>query len=538
MQRIGLLSVSFLIAAAGCNDSSLAGASKESADWGDTGWDGAASEADGDTDSDADGDDDDEAWGSENESDFLKLLPAVTDRYVFVANPARNTVTRIGVPSLEVDTVEVGVEPDQVITTADYSKAVTYNKGSDDLSIIDVDGEELEVRTVSVLQNLNSLVLSPDGIWAIVFHDADLDEQGTGSGTQSFNEISVVNTDTGEHFPMVVGRNPHQVKFTDDSTIGLVISDEKLALIDLASGIPDRRIIEISDDLLDAPRAEELEITPNGAYAFIRQFGTTEIKLVDLTSEEVTDLPVENNPTDLDLSPDGSLAVVVDRGAGKLFLFPTDDPETAIAEEILLPEDELIGSMQFSPDGSKAILYTTAAAVSHYTTWDLDAADLDDAMTVRPLVKPVKSVRITPNGGGLVVFHSDESGTDSDPAFAGKHALTLIDLDNFLDNPMILPGEPTAYANASSGDVGFYIMEGHKTMTMVIFDSLLHQDIPLKSPPVHVGVLPDTHYAYVNQEHDLGRLTFYDPANPIDADDDVVKTITGFELNSATEHHE
>ena len=75
-------------------------------------------------------------------------------------------------------------------------------------------------------------------------------------------------------------------------------------------------------------------------------------------------------------------------------------------------------------------------------------------------------------------------------------------------------------------------------MTMVIFDSLLDQDIPLKSPPVHVGVLPDTHYAYVNQEHDLGRLTFYDPANPIDADDDVVKTITGFELNSATEHHE
>ncbi|MEE2750382.1 MAG: WD40 repeat domain-containing protein, partial [Myxococcota bacterium] len=299
-----------------------------------------------------------------------------------------------------------------------------------------------------------------------------------------------------------------------------------------------RSIIEISDDLLDPPRAEELEITPDGAYAFIRQFNTADIKLVDLSSDEVTALPVAVNPTDLDLTPDGSEAVVVDRGAGQLWIYPTVNPESAIAEVIDLPEDELIGSMQFSPDSSKAILYTTAASVSHYTTWDLEEPDPAESLTVRPLVKPVKSVSITPNGGGLVVFHSDDSGEDSDPAYAGKHALTLIDLDDFLDNPMILPGEPTAYAASSSGDVGYYIMEGEKTLTMVIFDALLHQDIPLKSTPVHVGVLPDTHYAYVNQEHDLGRLTFYDPVNPLEALDDVVKTITGFELNSATEHHE
>ena len=81
----------------------------------------------------------DDGLGSENESNFLALRPATTDAYVFVANPDRNTVTRISVPSLEVLTVEVGVDPSLVETSADYSRAVTFNRGSDSVSVIAAD---------------------------------------------------------------------------------------------------------------------------------------------------------------------------------------------------------------------------------------------------------------------------------------------------------------------------------------------------------------------------------------------------------------
>ena len=47
----------------------------------------------------------DDGLGSEEESDFLALRPATTNTYVFVANPDRNTVTRINVETLEVMTV-------------------------------------------------------------------------------------------------------------------------------------------------------------------------------------------------------------------------------------------------------------------------------------------------------------------------------------------------------------------------------------------------------------------------------------------------
>ncbi len=42
-------------------------------------------------------------------------------------------------------------------------------------------------------------------------------------------------------------------------------------------------------------------------------------------------------------------------------------------------------------------------------------------------------------------------------------------------------------------------------------------------------MLPDTDTAYVDQEHDLGQLSFYDAAA------DVLETITGFELNAEIE---
>jgi YVTN family beta-propeller protein len=108
--------------------------------------------------SDTEGGDNDDGLGSEQEDDFLKLAPAVTDAYVFVANTTRGTVTRIAVPELTVVTVDVGTDPTVVTTTSDYSRAVVFNQGSDDISIIDA--ETLTVQTVAVRHNLNPLTAS------------------------------------------------------------------------------------------------------------------------------------------------------------------------------------------------------------------------------------------------------------------------------------------------------------------------------------------------------------------------------------------
>ena len=153
---------------AACSESSMFNEAARSADW-DTGH--SASEG-GDWDDGAGGDgggggDD---WEPEQEDDFLSLRPAPTDAYVFVANPARDTVTRISVPSLAVITTGVGNEPHVVATTDDYEKAVTFNRGSDDVTIIDAD--TLETRSIAVRENFNAMEMSPDGAWVACWYDA------------------------------------------------------------------------------------------------------------------------------------------------------------------------------------------------------------------------------------------------------------------------------------------------------------------------------------------------------------------------------
>ena len=156
---------------------------------------------------------------------------ASTNVYVFVANPNRNTVSRINVDDLSVLTAEVGVDPSVVETTEDYTMAVTFNSGSDSISIIN--SSTLEVTEIEVRDNFNQMKMSPDGNWVICYHDADADDANGAGGAQSFNEVSLVNLSTHEHTPMVVGFNPRDVQFSEDSSMAVVVSDAYLAVIDL-----------------------------------------------------------------------------------------------------------------------------------------------------------------------------------------------------------------------------------------------------------------------------------------------------------------
>ncbi len=263
----------------------------------------------------------------------------------------------------------------------------------------------------------------------------------------------------------------------------------------------------------------------------MRQYGADELVVVDLATDEVARVQAGRNPTDMDVMPDGQRLAVVARGSNQLLLYRADDPFEA--PEILdLPDGELIGSLQVSPDGSLGILYTTAAPVAHYTTWDVATGEL----TVRPLEKPVRAVAINPTTSAMMIVHTLEDVEETDDPYLGKWVITLVDLGSFLPNPLVLSAEPKAWVNADSGEVGYFILDGEPLLELVDWSTLVPWQVELKSNPVHLGVLPDSNIAYVNQEHELGRLSFFDPGDPSDPSDDVLETITGFELNSEIEH--
>ncbi len=513
----------------------LAGCSSDmsSAEGGSYGYTDATSGGDYDADADTDSDADADTPAPETEDDRLGLPPAQTDVYVFVPNPDRDTVTRLDVNTLEVRTASVGSEPTIVKTTPDWRTAVVFNRADDSVTILDADS--LEGEDVDVRDNFNQMVMSPDGAFVVLWHDiaAEQPDDPPAEGLQSFNECSFVDVATGEHFPMAVGFNPKNVVFTPDGDLATVISDQYLAVVDLTVPEPAPRLIEISEDLLDPLVAEEVVISPQGEFAFVRQFGATDILVVDLERETVEHVPVGSNPTDLDLTPDGDTAAVVTRASGELYLLDTANP-FAPADVVTLPIGSAYGSILYAPTGETAVLYATATLTDRYASFDVATSEI----TERSLEKPVASMVITPTGESMLVFHTkaDADGADTSSPFFGEWALTVISLDDFRSNPLLLPAEPIGYANANNGEYGYFIMDSVDFLEVIDYTTLLHEEIPLASPPLYVGVLPDLDLgdgleppAWVSQEHHLGRITLYDPVTG------ETDTITGFELNSAIE---
>ena len=465
-----------------------------------------------------------EEYAPEVEDAYSVLPPATTDAYVFVANPSRNTVTRVSVSDLAVITAEVGVDPRVVQTTSDYTTTAVFNRGTDDVSIID--SESLSVRSVPVRPDFNQMVMSPDGRWVACFHDAvrreaeDLSEE-----TWSFNEVSLVNLQTGDHTPMVVGFNPREIRFSADSRQMVVVSDAYLAVVDLDAASPEPERIAITEDTIDPPVAEEVVLTPDGRYALVRQFGASELVVAELATGLVDFIDAGDNPTDIDVTPDGTRAVAVARGSNELWIYDLDDVFD-LPDVVALPEGELLGSLVLSPDNSKGLLYSTASDATRYASWNRTTGEVD----VHASVKPVDGIRVSPDGDVAVLAHGIENGeTPSDSPFYGQHAITLVDLSDFFANPIRLPAEPTSFSATADGDLGFVVMEGEPTLVQLNYRSLIHDELTLKSGAVHMGVLPDTRQVYVSQEHDLGRISFYDP------DAASLQTITGFELNSGIE---
>jgi len=509
-----------------CSDAGLSMKSSDYAEegyYGDTGgYNTAAPEDEPGADNDFD-----DGLGSETESDFLSLRPATTNTYVFVANPDRNTVTRIKVPSLEVMTVEVGVEPSMVETSRDYSRAVTFNKGSDSLSVIVA--ESLEVSDIAIRSNLNQMRMSPDGNWAVCYHDVSAEDGGTaGGGAISFNAISIVDLENQEHFEAMAGAYPHDVQFTVDGNMAVVISDDYLSVIDFSSGTPELTRIAIADDLVNPPKAEEVLLDPEGNYAIVRQYGVNDLILVDLqngSSSAVSLLEVGANPTDMDVSPDGTEAIVVARGSKELWIYDLSDP-TLEPTVLALPEAEVFGSLLLSPDASQGLLYSTASGESTMGIWERDS----DEILVRGLVKPVDSIGVSPTGETAVVFHSKVNGdTPFDSPFYNQYALSLVDMGDLFSSAYQLAAEPESFSSTPDGKIGFYTMKNQPYLELLNYETFVPSEIRLPSNPVHLGTLPDTNTAFVSQEHSLGRISFFN------TEEEVLQTITGFELNSAIE---
>ncbi len=474
------------------------------------------------------GDDDDQTPPPEEEDEFLTTEPRGTDVFVFIANPTRDTLTRINAYTREIETIEVGDEPTQVVVSSDYLRAVSFNKGSDSVSVVDVASNE--VTELDVREDFNFIQISPDGRWVVAFFNAGVEDASFDvSGVRSFTEVSFVDTMALEVYSFSVGFNPKEVRFANASRTAVVVSDQFLTVADLTAEPIDLSLVDLGADPLDPPVAAEVAVTPGGEKAFVRYVGRDTIQLVDLATGALDDLDGGLDPSDMDLSPDGTEVVVVARASKELRIFDALDP---LSGPTILdtPETSTIGSLVMSADNQTGLLFTTAVAEDRVTFWDRAT----DTLTERGLVKPVDAIALSPDGASALIIHTLADVMNQSDVFSDRYALTVVNLETWLTNPVALESRPTKWTTSNDGRYSLFLMANNRNVGVVDYATRLVDDVIVPSVPVHVGMMPledtaEDALGWVSQEHELGRISFMKPS------DLSVETVTGFELNSAIE---
>jgi hypothetical protein len=180
----------------------------------------------------------------EQKVDFL--APRAGARYVYVANPSRNTVSVIDSKNLTVTEVAPGDSPTYVTTVPGQDIALVINAGSHTLGILH--GDEMPGGPIPIVAKANAISISPDGMHAVIWFDASQVNASTSSTTSTATATSTLTTGSTQEvsvvtlsdiqdtvISMTVGYNPSAVVFSNDNTAAFVVTDDGISELRFAN---------------------------------------------------------------------------------------------------------------------------------------------------------------------------------------------------------------------------------------------------------------------------------------------------------------
>jgi hypothetical protein len=510
------------------------------------------------------------------EDEHMEFQPPVgSENYVFVVNTTLGTVAKIdpgALSNIEVSSIPVGSHPTILYTIPGSDTAVVLNEGSHSVSVIVASPEEDLVHEVDVGQPYTAMSMSPDGAYVVVYFDQS--DAGTDPST-SANKVAIVDINSvfaGDPrvYEYAVGYRVTDVIFDHlsgpqgpFSSKALIVSKADIAIADLdrldSVWILPRVWIENPD--AEVVRAREVLATPDVRHLIFRNFNTTELTVVDIEEETSTRLMLHGLPTDLDLSPDGRRALVVQRAEG---IVTRLDLDADLRDGVLVdgvryfdPDgdgtpspDDLVHVVASDPYGQplavgqsemytvggrlKAMLYTNQDDKEEISIMDVDSMSID--YLGRLINKLVDYVVLSPGGRAALVVHRPQPGSiQTDPVereIDALHGYTLIDLATHATFQQVTEATlgPLSFSSTGRHAILTVFDEGLQVNELHVLDlyrlTLQMDSVPLEALPQFVGVLPGGEIGYVAQEHRYGKITFVDMTTM------AKRAVTGYELNA------
>jgi hypothetical protein len=418
----------------------------------------------------------------EQEVDEAFQVPVVSGRWVWTANPTSGVVALIDAESFAVRTIEAGAGPMQLAALpADDggSRAIVINSVSEDATFLTAskDGILEASATLPLHGGANAWAVTPDGRFAVAWTNAAAVENPDPS--DGFQDITVLSLAAGEPFAkrLSVGYRPVRVVMDDDNRYAYFVTDAGIDVIDLKSGDGPvvEREVELSANPANDTAKRDVNITPDGLFAFVSRLDRDYVTVVDVQQGVFKDVQLPGVVTDLDLSADASLAVAIVQqpalpteqsaagagaggqagqsnggsegggtdveigGGGGLDLGAggeggtTIPPSGARSVAVLLPVasiftapelfervdiDERFGSVELGARGATALLYQNSVPSTHLTLLSLAAGDTYKTHRTVDLKLPVFSAVAAPDGAHAVVLLQPPAGSAKPGAFA------------------------------------------------------------------------------------------------------------------------
>ena len=207
----------------------------------------------------------------------------------------------------------------------DAGKPVIGAPGKDSLSIIDIGTDPLAPTIVANLPLPNTIVgppvnlaITPDGSLALVANSMNVVEEGGARKQVPDNRLFVI--DLTANPPQVIdtlaiGKQPSGMSINRAGNLALVANraDGSISVLRIAG-----RKVELIDTVTLGEQVAHVRFTPDGKRALAVKFPGHKIALLDVNGEKVSytklDLPVGLWPYNVDVTPDGRLALSADNG--------------------------------------------------------------------------------------------------------------------------------------------------------------------------------------------------------------------------------
>jgi DNA-binding beta-propeller fold protein YncE len=203
-------------------------------------------------------------------------------------------------------------------------KTIRRPPGKDSISIVDISSPEAP-KIVANLPLMNSIVgpptnlaITPDQKLAIVANSVDWQKDGDDWKQVPDNKLYVIDLTTGPptHIATVdVGKQPSGLSINKAGNLALIANraDNSISVLSISG-----KEVKLIDTVPMGEQVAHVAFTPDGKRALVAKFPGHKIAVLNVDGQKVTydkyDMTVGLWPYNVDVVPDGSIALTVDNG--------------------------------------------------------------------------------------------------------------------------------------------------------------------------------------------------------------------------------